>query len=160
MCKSAKQLGSICQHSIAQKSLADIRTVATWFIVPFVLKRSNDSPLSPCCVFLLCWASSFPLCWESHHVMQCHWECLYITKRDSRQNTCTSLSLSPSLCLVVFVRLVLCVSSMELTAFWPGQLHKCQLSLSSYLHWGSLPGGLLLPIRQPRASALSTRNLL
>lgn len=46
-------------------------------------------------------------------------ECLYITELGSSQNIITSLSLTPTVSLAVFVplRLVLCVSSMELPAF-------------------------------------------
>lgn len=46
-------------------------------------------------------------------------QCLHITEIESSQNISTSLSLSPALSLAasILLRLVLCVSSMELAAF-------------------------------------------
>lgn len=57
-------------------------------------------------------------------------------------------------------RLVLCLGGLERPAFWPGQLHKRQLPLSSYLHGGALWGGLLLPFGECRAPAVSAWSLL
>lgn len=96
--------------------------------------RSSDSFVSPWSV----WLSS------------CDVKCLPV-----RRQSC-------ALSLVVFIlfRVVLRVSCMELSALWPGQLHKCQLSMSSYLHRGALSSGLLLSSGKSWALTLSSRHLL
>ena len=98
-----------------------------------------------------------PPCWGSYHMMSsvqwcyrvCREQMFYKSQTQTAHNN-TSLSLSPTVSLTVLLcfslRLVLRVRSMELSAFRPRQLHKRQLSMSSYVHRGALPAGLFLPL--------------
>lgn len=132
MLKVAKEPGPKKKSCIVQRSGVETWCMPVWFVKPFYSSSVSQISHISLFFFFVLWNAEFPILPFTEGIFMWFLLC----------------------------RLVLCVCSMELAALWPRQLHKCQLSVPSYLHRGALPRRLLLPFGKLRAHTMSTWSLL